>query len=188
MKKICFIISHLGSGSNILVNCLNENSRIEVFRSEFPYVDFSSFQILLQQNHKLSNNAAIYMDELLYNYQLQTKIAYDFCQFVYILRPPTTTLPELVKKMPLSVAMRYYDCRVRRMCEMAKRTAGVLLTWDDMISGRGLPLIEDYLCLKDKINLPDFPIETETISCHELEKNHDIYLSFLKKQKLQYYQ
>jgi hypothetical protein len=48
--------------------------------------------------------------------------------------------------------LRYYTYRLRRICEMARRTPGaVLLTWDDMITGRGFPLLEKYLHLKEPL-------------------------------------
>lgn len=173
MKKICFITSHLGSGSSVLATSLNENPRVELFRSEFPYTDLTSFQILTERKHKLDNSAAIYLDELLYNHQLQTKIAYQFCQFIYVIRPPATTLA-------LGVKPEYYSGRVLRMCEMAKQTGGLLLTWDSL--PHSLSAIEEYLCLREKLVLGSLShMQQGFTSCESLEKDYEFYLSFLKR-------
>lgn len=144
------------SGSSTLYDILDNNSRVQGYRSESPYVDMPSIFGLTQRPHKLNNQAAIYMDELLYNYRLQTKDAYKYCKFIYVIRPPEGTLNDMLyrKLYKPQQACDYYCYRLRRMCEMAKRTPGaVLLTYEDITTGRGLPLIEEYLGLKQPLEM-----------------------------------
>lgn len=156
MKKVCFITSHLMSGSSALFDALEDNPRVQGFKSGGPYPDMPSIIDLASRRHKLNNQAAVYMDELLFNFSLQTKAAYKFCKFVYVLRPPEPTLNDLAARglYQPQFAVNYYCHRLRRMCEMAKRTPGaVFLTWDDLATGRGLPLVQDYLNLKEPLAL-----------------------------------
>ena len=56
--------------------------------------------------------------------------------------------------MNFSFAKRYYCFRLRRLYEMAKKTPGaIFLTWDDIKSKKKLELVENYLNIKEKINL-----------------------------------
>jgi hypothetical protein len=143
------------SGSDLLFDALDQNPRVHGFRLDRPYVDVPAILELTYKRHKLNNEAAVYMDELLFNYSLQTKDAYKLCKFVYVVRPPERALNELVVDgyKPWA-ACNYYCYRLRRMCEMAKRTPGaVLLTYEDIVTGRGFPLVEEYLNLKTKLEV-----------------------------------
>ena len=153
---------------------------------------------ITQQRHKLNNRSSIYMDELLYNHQLSTKVAYKECKFLYILREPEPVLNFLVvrEKRKLPFAARYYTYRLRRLYEMAKRTPGaVLLTWDDLIANRGISLLEEYLGLRSPIQFN--PALLDPLNLHmdlagrnvlsETENTYQKYLYFLKNQSLQYW-
>ena len=198
MKKICFVASHLMSGSSILCDALDENPRVQHFRLALsrPYWDVSAVFDLIYRQHKLDNSAAVYLDELIFNYELQIKHLYSCAKFVYVVRPPIKTLNLLVSNKlytPLR-AVRYYCYRLRRLCEMAKRTPGaVLLQWDDLITGRGLSLVEDYLSLKVKLEMPDDAFQslkgTDDIlipnaMMKEAEICYERHLSFLFHQTL----
>jgi len=82
--------------------------------------------------------------------------------------------------------MYYYKYRLRRMCEIAKRTANaVALTWEDMTSGKGLPLIENYLKLKVPLKLKerdwDYKNIVETQYVDEAQQSYERHLWFLKQ-------
>lgn len=155
---------------------------------------------LTDQPHKLPNRSAIYMDELLSNHQLCTKVAYKECAFVYVVREPGPVLNFMVgnDKLKPSFAIRKYLYRLRRLCEMAKRTPGaVLLTWDDLAVGRGLNLIEEYLGLRQPILydpklLAPFRRTFATalidpVLVKSTEDAYQRYLYFLKSQNLRYW-
>lgn len=183
------------SGSSALYEMLDNNPRVKGFRLNRPYTDMPSVYELTQERHKLNNQAAIYMDELLFNHSLQTKDAYRYCQFIYVVRPAEPTLNELVARRlytPL-FATRYYCYRLQRICEMAKRTPGaVLLTWDDLATGRGLSLVEEYLGLKNKLSAPIMKRGTSMALVplqyvKEAEESYEKHLSFLYSQRLRYF-
>lgn len=179
------------SGSGQLCDVLDENPRVQHFRfaSWRPY-SMDAVIDLTWQKHKLDSSAAVYLDELTRNHELQTKNVYSWCKFVYVVRPARPTINLLVARKlfkPLP-AVRYYCYRLQRMCEMAKRTGGVLLTWDDMVTDRGLPLVEEYLGLKQKLEVPNLSEVKGTsdvlvpYSLSELaEESHERHLSRMRE-------
>lgn len=199
MRKILFVCSHLYSGSSALYEALNHHPKIQGFRSitSNSYPDAASLIALSNYPHKLSNRSAIYMDELLGNRSFYVKEAYSKCSFIYVIREPEVPVSFLIaneKKKP-SFAVRQYAFRLRRLCEMAKRTPGaVLLTWQNLIDGKGMDLIQDYLKLKDPIefdpnllSIYNRAFSTNIIGVDLLEKvqdSYERYLYFLKSQKL----
>ncbi len=193
MKKVCFITSHLKSGSDVLYNILDQNPRVQGFHLDHPYYDMPTIWNLTQQKHKNDTQAAIYLDELFFNYWLQTKDAYKYCKFIYVIRPPEQTLNELIRIYKPQAACNYYCYRLRRMCEMAKRTPGaVFLTYEDILTGRGLPLVEQYLGLKQKLEM--IPTEKGTSAnlvplglVLHADKAFNRYFQFLRSQPLVFY-
>lgn len=165
MKKVVFIASHMYSGSSALYHAMDCNPRIQGFPGRIPneYSTVLGIYGLTLKPHKCDNRSAIYMDELLHNYQLSTKGSYDVCKFVYVIRPPETTLNLLISndRIKPAFAVRYYTYRLRRLCEMAKRTPGAILyTYDDLKAGRGLELLTDYLQLREPVELPPEYLQT----------------------------
>jgi len=202
MKKVLFVCSHLHSGSSALCDALNHHPRIQGYNLAVrsPYVGPPNLLTLTEQHHKLDNRSAIYMDELLHNHHLSTKAAYKECKFIYIVREPAAVLNLLIgnEKMKPSFAVRHYTYRLRRLCEMAKRTPGaVLLTWDDLIENRGISLIEDYLNLRqpivyDPASLAPFKrtYSTDLVGLQvrsKVEDTYQRYLYYLKSQNLQHW-
>jgi len=202
MKKILFVCSHPYSGSSALWSALNQHPRIQGYNlaARQPYFSPLNLLTLTEQSHKLNNRSAIYMDELLRNHHLSTKVAYKECNFVYVVRESEPVLNFLVgnEKIKPSFAARQYAYRLRRLCEMAKRTPGaVLLTWDDLVAGRGLNLIEEYLNLRQPILFdpsllaPYQHTFTTVLVSPTLrattEDAYQRYLYFLKSQNLRYW-
>ena len=125
MKTTLFITSHLFSGSDLLVNSLNENPRVQIWTTGSMYSHPSNLEYLHLLDHKMDNTAAIYGDHLLYDVSLTNKVFYDFCKFIYFIRPARSVISELLltgRKLPY--AIRYYCFRLRKICEMEKRTPG----------------------------------------------------------------
>lgn len=199
MKKILFVCSHPYSGSSALYEALNHHSKIQGFRSNSSnsYLDSPSLLTLTNYPHKTSNRSAIYMDELLHNRSFYTTAAYSKCHFVYVIREPEVPVSFLIaneKKKP-TFAVRQYTFRLRRLCEMAKRTPGaILLTWRDLVDGKGMDLIQNYLNLKDPISYDPALLapyirtfSNNLIGVNLLSETQDAYeryLYFLKNQKL----
>lgn len=155
MRKIVFIASHLESGSSVLYSALNQNSRVQGFSNSHSYEHPLNLLYLTEMPHKLNNTAAVYMDHLLYDYNLGTRVALEKCKFIYVIREASAALNRMVlnHKKP-SFAERYYSLRLQRLSEMARFTPeAIFLTWEDLMTGRKLDLIEDYLRLKEPLVL-----------------------------------
>jgi len=196
MKKIVFICSHPYSGSSALYESLDLHPKIQGFKSNLHnvYSDPSSLISLTNHSHKMNNRSAIYMDELLYNSSFYVNSAYSKCKFVYVVREPEVPINFLItneNKNPV-FAIRQYAFRLRRLCEMARRTPGaILLTWQNLLDGKGMDLIQDYLSIKDpicfNITLLNQHKSVNQLAESDLNKIQDAYeryLFFLKNQKL----
>ena len=167
MKKVCFVVSHLGSGSLDLVDILNRNPQCQVQCSSVQYESPESLNWLLNSSHKCRDSSAIYGDHLVYNMSISCRNLYDFCKFIYVIRPARATLNEIMTlqdtKYSERAAADYYRFRLRRMCEMARRTRdSVLVTWDDLAKGKAFPIIEDYLGLKKQLLTEHYHFSLET--------------------------
>src|SRR5262245_31898661 len=123
MRKVCFLISHIGSGSEGVLRSLSQCRRVACYRTGQVYSHPLMVEELTSLPHTLDNTAAVWVDELQHNYQFSSKPLYSFCRFIYMVREAEPTLNSLVEAgyKPES-AMRYYCYRLRRMCEMARRT------------------------------------------------------------------
>lgn len=72
------------------------------------------------------------------------------------------------------------------MCEMAKRTPkAILLTYDDLISGRKFPAIEKYLNLKEPIKTEEIKEDIQDVMdvslINEAQESFERHLFYLKK-------
>ena len=200
MKKILLICSHMHSGCDVIYESLNRTKKTQGFNySEKNYYQSPlNFLSLTHENHKLHDSSALYMDVLNFNQQLSTKTAYEYCKFIYFIRELEYVLNSLIKKdkMNFSFAKRYYCFRLRRLYEMAKKTPGaIFLTWDDIKGKKKLELVENYLNIKEKINLDNSLISkfSEDIDGSipysdliKVENTYEKYLFFLKNLNLQY--
>lgn len=167
MKKVCFIISHLGSGSNDLLDIINKNPRCDIQKSSVTYKSPEDLNWLFSKPHKCRDRSAIYGDHILFNQSFSCKNLYEICKFIYIIRPARDSLNEISKNSNLNgeFAANYYSFRLRRICEMARKTPNSLFfTWEELISGSSFLEIEKYLGLKEKLKKED---------CHFLNKSKD---------------
>lgn len=158
MKKVCFIVSHLGSGSLDLLDILNKNPKCSFENSLVEYDSPIVLDWLFNKKHKTRNASAIYGDHLVYNMSISCKTLYEICKFIYVIRPARSSLNEIMATKGSTytekTATNYYKFRLRRICEMAHRTPdAVLLTWDDLAKGTGFPIIEEYLGLKEQLKV-----------------------------------
>lgn len=157
MKKVVFIASHLGSGSDDLIDILNKNPRCVFHNTNSDYSHPDKLEWMYRYGHKLEGHAsAVYGDHLLFNMTLSCKALYKICKFVYVIRQPRPTLNEIISSPRLTynpeTAASYYAFRLRRICEMAKRTPGsLLLTWDQLASGLAFPVLDRFLNLKQPL-------------------------------------
>jgi hypothetical protein len=186
MKRIVFLISHVGSDSDKLLKILNENPRVQILNGVQSYrhpVDLD--HLISKTHHKLDNTAAVYGDHLLYNTQFNCEAIHSICKFIYVVREAKPSLNEDQVHLRQTVES-YYRFRLRRIYEMAKRTPGsVLLTWDDMQSGAAFPLLEDYLGLKEPLAGTELFIKSvnDRVPFQVVEHAQDAYEKYLYKLK-----
>jgi hypothetical protein len=163
---------------------LNDNERIDLTDHLLSYDHPSSLNYLFSLNHKLDNAAAIYGGQILFNKDFSCKAFYDFAKFIYVVRPAKQTLNEIKigkKEYSELSACRYYCFRLRRIYEMARSTPGaILLTRDDILSQKGLDLIQDMLGLKQVLVPQDIPErQVDNFSSQLVDKAQDCYEKYL---------
>ena len=197
MKKIVFLFSHVHSGSGALYDCLNNSFLIQGFKEKrLSYSTSSNLIDLTNLKHKRDLRSSIYMDEILNNYSFYLNKDYDKCNFIYLIREPKETLSLMLQSSEKShsFAIREYCFRLRRICEVAKRTPGALfLTWKDLEKSDNLCLIEKYLNLKEDLiltpeMLSQYKVKNKIHIKKELldkaEQSYERYLFFIKNQNL----
>jgi len=189
MKNALFVVSHIGSNSQDLVNSLNRNPRVVVYNINGLYSHIEHLENLFSFPHKINDTSAIYGDHLVKNTTYYCNLFYKSCKFIYLITPPEYALPKIVASgYKLLCAERYYKFRLQRMCEMMKRTPGAVFVED---IEKSFPVIEKYLNLKDKLSIVSV-IEFEkdpSLPSEVIERTQDAYerfLYFIKKQDLLY--
>lgn len=188
MKKVIFIVSHLASGSTGLLAEMNHHPRIRIYNAQGQYNSPLDLEPLMRGDE--FDHAGMYCgDHLLFNPSFCCAALYDMCRFIYVIRPPKPTLNLILSHNALAPEqmVNYYLFRIRRIFEMARRTpGGVLLTWNDMISGMGLELIGDYLNLKKPIiHEPQFysAMSPDLLSSSETKEAEECYEHYLYRLK-----
>ena len=198
MKKVCFVVSHLGSGSSDLVEVLNGNPRCSIESSSVKYSNPDDLNWLFSKQHKCRDSSAIYGDHILFNHSFSCRALYESCKFIYVIRPARQSLNEISTLKDLGLkgtfAARHYGFRLRRICEMARKTPGALmLTWDDLASGKAFPSIEDYLGLRSPLKtehrhftlIPKDDFDESLVSeCEDAYERYYYYLSNLKIKRI----
>ncbi len=154
MKKTVLLATHFHSGSLGLMYQLAENPRVQCYRTNNNYDHPTVLDDIESKPHKCQHRGAVYIDEIVLNHSVRSTRILDICRIIYLVREPARSLEGIAQSKMLDprTAVRYYCYRLRRLCEMARRTPGaVFLTHEDLITGRGLPLIEKYLYLKEPL-------------------------------------
>jgi hypothetical protein len=161
MKKVAFIVSHLGSGSYDFIEILNKNPRCNFFNSSVQYAHPDDIRWMFNFEKLKNYSGSVFGDHLLYNVSFQCKIFYKFCKFIYLIRPPRQVFSEIPATQK---SIDYYRFRLRRICEMAKNTPdAVFLTHDDLYKTETCSIIESYLGLKEKLEVkPSRNIQIES--------------------------
>ena len=87
MKKVLFIMTHLGSGWEELAEVLNEHPNIMCFTTGYSYHHPKDLDFLTNRLHKKDNSAAIWADVLFHNKDFTCKALCKHCKFIYWNRP-----------------------------------------------------------------------------------------------------
>lgn len=184
MNKVLFLVSHLGSGSDQLIEILNSNDRISIYDTNMYYDTPEALNFLFMRNHKLKNTAAIYGDHVLFNHSISTSKLFDFCKFIYFINDAKTSINNIVKNDGYSpdAALRYYCFRLRRMCEMLlKNKNSIFINYDWLKNTDNFEIIENYLGLKSKINKVNLiePEPLDIVPYSIIESGQECYERYL---------
>lgn len=178
MKKVCFVVSHLGSGSGSLVASLNSHPQCEIQESPTRYDSPSAVRWLFRIGHKCRDASAVYGDHLLFNSSISSRVVYGLFKFIFVVRPARHSLTEIMRQgYGPAGAASYYRFRLRRICEVAKRAPGsVILSWEQLAREDSLRIIESHLGLSKPLRALDLG-EPEDGSCPEsvIEECQDAY-------------
>lgn len=153
------IITHAGSGGTLLCRILSTNLTIRSYGRTGLIYDHPAILARVRQhiNYVMGTPSKSeydwYIDKLIYNRDLTNKAFYNICKFIYMVRSPEIPLATLISQgYPPQGAETYYLFRLRRMCEMANKTGGILLTYEDLITKRAFPLLKNTLKLKSPLS------------------------------------
>lgn len=201
--KHSFIVTHYGSGGTLLCRLLANNLMVHCYGNTGVTYDHptsiakarSVIDNFLGIGAGIFNESSIYIDKLMRNHEFTCKDFYKNCKFIYMIREPLIPLKTLIdrKKLTPTSAENYYLFRLRRICEMAIKTSGILLTYEDLVSKKAFPLIQNFLGLKNSIvdnfrplRLDDSNLKTGKILTAPLEPNVEVPKKILEKCNLGY--
>lgn len=145
-----FIATHLGSGASMLCDSLSRHGLCAHARPRTAYKHASDL-LKMKEARPVSK---IYFDKLVWNFQFCCPSLYTQCKFIYVVREAKPTLSHLIKHKGYSTqgAYLYYTYRLRRLCEMAKKTPdAMLLTFDDIASTRAFTDLQTNLGLRKSL-------------------------------------
>lgn len=128
------------------------NSAVKVIRDSGEiYADPTSLFKLRHDAAERKPAARLFVDRLCYNYEINHSF-YDICDFIYVIRDGEGALGHLIDsgRYRPAAALRYYSYRLRRLCEMAKKTPRKLVvSWDQLIDKSAFPAIKKFLGFKE---------------------------------------
>lgn len=166
-----FLLTHYGSGGTLLCRLLNEDySLCALGCSGLNYNHPTVLEELknrwLSESKRRFTEPKWCIDKLVQNCQISNKVIYDICKFIYLIREPIKSLPNIIQKgFSPSASADYYCFRLRRFCEMAVRTSGILLTYDDLTDDimrkKKYSLIEKKLGLNSYLGTTYHPLDTD---------------------------
>lgn len=188
MKNVVFIVSHLHSGSDSLIQTLNENPRVQIQSTKLAYNHPDVLRSLFSLGHKLDNSSAIFGDHILFNTDLSSSTFYDFAKFIYVIRDGRGTLEDILFDKNLNYdqnkAELYYSYRLRRIYEMASKTPNaIFLNHKQMYQKKNLELIEHYLNLKEPLKYKELRRSNFEIPLSQTEECQEIFEKYLYKFK-----
>lgn len=180
-KMYLFIITHLGSGASLFSDSLSDHPRCHHAHRD----TYKSIHDLMRMKEYVPFQK-IYFDKLTFNFQFSCPSLYKQCEFIYIVREPTSTLNYIYanKGYSESGSVLYYTYRLRRIYEMAYRTPRrMILTFDDLLTPRGLSSIQEHLGLRDefKCDYNPTPVDNNvSLTClQKAQTSYDYYLAKL---------
>ena len=139
-KRAILLISHYGCNFIDLYNNFLKVPRVNGFVVKTPkrITDYDDpiCGHLFNKSHNWPKKDKIYLDVLLFNYQISCKELYknNNVEFIYYLGNGVSTVDKIVKSTGLDEksAIRYYAFRLRRICEMMEKTPNAIIFIEGM--------------------------------------------------------
>lgn len=152
MKRVLIVSSHLGANSSRLCYFLDQ-TKVQWIKETIVYDHPRKVKLLEEIDHKYRSNG-LFVNEVLFNYQICHKRICDFCNLIYFVREPNCLRTSKVETM--ESLLSHYIFRLRRMYEMVKDKGGIILTWNDLCNGRGIDLLNKQFNITVQFN-PEEP-------------------------------
>jgi hypothetical protein len=154
MNKILLVVSHLGSGSDGLIQNLDSGVRLQKLNyGLYSNLDCLSFK---RPNAEYRKRPKVYFDHILYNHEFSCKELFKYLNFVYVIGDPRNSLKNMVynKIYNEQTTCNYYCFRVRRIYEMIKKSNNYLAFFDeDLQNSEIYNKIYQMIGIKDKIKI-----------------------------------
>jgi hypothetical protein len=154
MNKILLIVSHLESGSDVLVQSLDSGVKLQRLNFNlYSNLDCLSFK---RPNTEYRKRPKVYFDHILYNHEFSCKELFKYLNFIYVVGDPKKSLDNIVhnKTYDERTACNYYCFRVRRIYEMIKKSNDCLVFFnEDIHNDETYNKIHQMIGIKDKIKI-----------------------------------
>lgn len=119
MRRVLFIMTHLGSGWGKLVARLKEDRRFDFFQTGHRYSHVEDLAVLTAHPHRRENGAAVWSDVILFNDRFTSRELCQCCRFIYWHQPLDLSDPELAN---IACPMEYLEHRLAGMRQYFRRT------------------------------------------------------------------
>lgn len=193
VKRVLLSVTHLASGSLQLLSLLNHNPRVQFTNTQTPIRDYTDLQAVTSIPHKMNSVASMYAIEINHNFQLGPRTSIPHAHHLFLIRRPDPSIGMMVEHgvYRQHEAAMYYCYRLRRICEIAKRTkSGMFLTYEDLESGDYVRPLTKFLELKDDVEFdqkvfeslkPSNPVDLgrDESWCRDCYERHLYYLKSL---------
>ncbi len=133
MKNFLFIMTHIGSGWEKLVEALYRSPRFDFFNVQFSYRHPDDLRPLANNKHRKDDASAIYADVVLHNKDFNCKLLCNHCQFIFWHSDFESAIPVLLQRYEPLQARRYYDFRLEGMRQYYRRSLKAL--WNPSLDG-----------------------------------------------------
>jgi hypothetical protein len=188
LKRQIMIATHMGSGGSMLLEMILANRKAARLPRSYDqvYADPTSLSILQEDANRFRPHARLFVDKVMFNFEVINLQYLQMCEYIFLVREAKGSLNSIVKsgKLTPEAATRYYTFRLRRLCEMAKKSPRrLVITWDDLVDKSCLASLRTYLGMKE---LPSFYRAQEEVDLVDPllvmqgQKSYEKHLQYLK--------
>jgi hypothetical protein len=172
----------------MLLDSLSANRRVAVVRHRSPYYQYddpSKLEGVVTPVLTARPLARTFLHKADYNQTVSSPALYEAAGFLYVVREPAAALAHLMGRgYGEHGAVRYYTYRLRRLCEMARRTpAGLVVTFEAVATRRADEAIKRFVGVKE---LPSTyrpavpPVLSEAVTARP-RAAYERYLTYLRQ-------